>query len=257
MALLLIVLVFLLLAVGFARYLVKRDRGEREPIKALWAAFGFGLLAVPIAIVLELVLLPGVSDGDLAGYSTATLVLVSLGIGLIEELAKSLPLAWFIYKKRYFNEHTDGVIYFALAGLGFGLPENVLYTLENGSHTGLIRMLMTPFFHAATTSLIGYALARRKLDKWGPIKLVSVVVLAVILHGLYDFGLLSGHGLLAYISLLITSSLAIGVFVLYMHTQGLDQLSGLSAVGNNSFCRTCGHPNPKHNLYCPQCGNRA
>jgi predicted amidophosphoribosyltransferase len=42
-----------------------------------------------------------------------------------------------------------------------------------------------------------------------------------------------------------------------MRATDLDQESGLSAVGHNTFCRSCGQPNPKHNLYCTRCGQYA
>jgi RsiW-degrading membrane proteinase PrsW (M82 family) len=258
MILLLVLLCFVTLAAAFAVYLVKRDRGEREPVKALWAAFGFGLVGLPVAAVLEAFLLPGLAVDQLTlKADLGTVALIAIGVGIIEELAKALPLIWFIYKKRYFNEHTDGVIYFALAGLGFGLPENIMYTLQNGTKVGLARLVMTPLFHAATTSLIGYAVIKHKLDKSPIVSMLSMILLAIVLHGLYDFGLLSGRGGLVLLSVITTFGLTISLFVLFVNAQGLDQLSGLSAVGNNSFCRSCGHPNPKHLLYCSHCGKRA
>jgi RsiW-degrading membrane proteinase PrsW (M82 family) len=252
-----LILGFVALAAGFAVYLVKRDRGEREPIRALWAAFGFGLLGLPIAAVLEGKLLPGVDAHSLGHGTLGAIALTALGVGVIEELAKSLLLIWFIYKKRYFNEHTDGVIYFALAGLGFGLPENILYTLENDARTGLMRLVLTPLFHAATTALIGYAVIKRKLDKSSLIGVGLMLLLAIGLHGLYDFGLFADRGVWPLVSIMTTLGLTVSIFLLYMNAQGLDELSGLSAVGNNSFCRSCGQPNPKRLLYCSRCGNRA
>ncbi len=251
----LVIVTFLAIAGAFALYLVKRDQGEKEPIGALWIAFGLGVAGIAAAVFLEQI---AIKEDPL----TMTLPLskvfnISLMVGLIEELCKCLPLIIFLYRKRYFNEHTDGVIYFALAGLGFGLPENILYTLQEGAKTGFGRIILTPLFHAATTAIIGYALARVKIDRKSKLYLIAAIVVAILLHGLYDFGLFSQNALLTLLSIAVTAALTVNLFALFLRAKHLDEQQGLSAVGHNSFCRTCGHPNPKHNLYCAQCGNRA
>src|SRR5476651_2621069 len=153
MTIFIILMVFVLIAVGLARYFIKGDHGEKEPIGALWLALGFGFAGGILAAILESVLIP---PKDLSATSPLLVILgAALTVGVIEEAAKYIPLSLFLYPKRYFNEHTDGVIYFALAGLGFGLPENILYTLQFGASAGFGRILLTPFFHAATTGMIG------------------------------------------------------------------------------------------------------
>lgn len=252
--LLIVISIFLTMAGGFALYLVKRDKGEREPVGALWLAFGLGVLGIAVAGYLELVALP---DPARVYLTAPKLALVCLGIGAIEELIKCVPLSILLYRKRYFNEHTDGVIYFALAGLGFGLPENILYTLQEGPRTGLARVILTPLFHAATTAIVGFALARVKVSHYPKSYVVKAVLAAIVLHGLYDFGLFSQNSLLTLLSIMVTVALTINLFILFLRARHLDEQQGLSVVGHNSFCRSCGQPNPKHNLYCTHCGNRA
>lgn len=237
-------------------YLLSKDKGEREPTGALWAALGFGALGLIPSGILELQLLP---EDDLlhATLSTGQILLVALAVGIIEEVCKYLPLALFLWKKRYFNEHTDGILYFALAGLGFGLPENILYTLSFGGETGIARVILTPFFHAATTACVGYALIQAKLHGrrfWASLPMLGAMILA---HGLYDFGLLSRQGLFALASLVITGGLTATIFTLGTVAKSRDQELGLSVVGVNTFCRSCGAPNPKKLLYCSRCGRRA
>jgi len=252
--LLAIILVFIILSAGLARYMLGRDHGEKEPRGALWKAFGIGFLGLILAGGLELIFLSGT---DLPGQPLDTLIWMSLAVGLIEELSKCVPLIFLLYRKRYFNEHTDGVIYFALAGMGFGLPENILYTLQFGAGAGLVRLILTPIFHAATTGLIGYMLVKVKLDHAPKYTVAVTIALVALAHGLYDFGLYSHIGWFVVLSLVITVALSINLFILYHKATVLDQLRGLSAVGDNSVCRTCGFANPNHNLYCSQCGNHA
>lgn len=249
-----ILLVFVLIAAGLAWYLIVEDRGEKEPIGALWLAFGFGFAGGIVAALVENLF---IAPKNLTSSATLPVILVSaLAVGVIEESCKFIPLSLFLYPKRYFNEHTDGIIYFALAGLGFGLPENILYTLQFGVTTGLSRVLMTPFFHAATTGIVGFFLIKGKLAQRSRAKSWMVLVGIMGLHGLYDFGLASGITVYVMTSIVITLTLSVLLFMAYFRAVELDQRLGLSAVGHNSFCRNCGHPNPEHNLFCAQCGHR-
>lgn len=250
-----ILLVFVIASVGLVWFLLARDRGEREPISALWIALGLGFVGAIGAIQLEGRL---INDDDLLpGASLGTMFMATLLVGLIEEFCKFVPLALFIAKKRYFNEHTDGIIYFALAGLGFGLPENVLYTVQYGTETGMARLFLTPLFHAAITGVVGYFFVRRKMSGRSLWAVTIPLLGASFVHALYNFGLMSGVAIFVVLSLVIALSLTAALFALYVRASELDQDRGLSAVGHNSFCRSCGSANTHHHLYCTHCGHHA
>ena len=255
MLLFVLLVAFIAVAAGLAWFLIAHDHGEKEPIGALWMAAGFGLAGGLLAAGLESWLIP-VSKLQ-PGTPYGTLLVATLSVGVIEETCKFAPLAIVLYKRHFFNEYTDGIIYFALAGLGFGLPENLLYTLQFGTSTGLVRMVMTPLFHSATTGLVGYFLVKRKLGGRSAFGILPVLAGAMVLHGLYDFGLLSGSVPYAAVSLLITLGVTIGLFVMFLRANEHDQERGLSVVGHNAFCRSCGYPNPHHYLYCIHCGKNA
>lgn len=255
MALFLLLISFVAIAAALALYFVKTDHGEKEPIGALWIAFGFGAVAAVAAGAIETFLLP--SPQQMAGQTLSHILLVALAIGFIEELVKFVPFALFIRNKRYFNENTDGIIYFALVGLGFGLPENILYTLHYGVSTGVGRLVITPLFHAAITGVVGYFFVRYKLGKGSLWKVAAALLGAVVLHGIYDFGLTSSILGYTVVSICITFGLTAALFGLYWHARDLDERAGISSVGHNNFCRSCGQRNTKHNLYCTQCGERA
>jgi RsiW-degrading membrane proteinase PrsW (M82 family) len=226
MLLLALLLVFIGVAIGLAWFFIAHDRGAKEPVSALWLAAGLGLGGGILAGILENWLAP--VNNLSSGKPYGTLLVAALAVGAIEEACKFLPLAFALYKRSYFNEHTDGVIYFALAGLGFGLPENLLYTLQFGTKAGLVRILMTPFFHAATTGLVGYYLIKFKLAGKSPFLAAIPLGAIMVLHGLYDFGLLSGSPVYIIGSLIITLGLSIGLFMAYVSATELDQQQGLS-----------------------------
>jgi RsiW-degrading membrane proteinase PrsW (M82 family) len=255
MTLFLLLLVFIGIAVSLAWFLIAHDHGSDEPVGALWVAAGLGFAGAIAAGALEgLVIAPK----DLQPTSQLSVIaLAALGIGVIEEACKFLPLAVWLWRKKYFNEHTDGVIYFALAGLGFGLPENMLYTLQFGSQAGIGRIILTPFFHAAITAGVGYFLAKRKLAGKRPWGAAIPLAGAALLHAFYDFGLSSGRAPYSLMAVFLTLGLSASLFVFYVRATGADQNLGLSAVGSNRFCRTCGMANPNRYLYCTACGKNA
>jgi RsiW-degrading membrane proteinase PrsW (M82 family) len=255
MHLLILLLVFIGLAVVLAWFLISNDHGEKEPVAALWKAVCFGLVGALAAAWLENRFISAGALAPSAPYRP--MLAMALSVGVIEETCKFVPLALFIYKRRYFNEHTDGVIYFALAGLGFGLPENILYSAQFGSKIGLARVLLTPLFHAATTGTVGYFLVKRKLAGKSPFGVLLPLAAVMVLHGLYDFGLLSGSVLYSSGAILITLGLSAGLFVTFLRANEHDQDKGLSVVGHNAFCRSCGFANPQHHLYCTRCGKNA
>lgn len=253
--LLLILLAFIVIAGALAWFLISHDHGPKEPILALWFAFGMGAVGALAAYFLESKLLSTASLNG--GAPSLGLLKTSMVVAVIEESCKFLPLAFIIYSKRFFNEHTDGVIYFALVGLGFGVPENILYTVQLGTQTGLTRLFLTPVFHATTTALVGYYLAKGKLAHRSPLFVAVPFLFVILLHGIYDFGLLSQSSAYSLLAVVITLCLTGNLFLLFSRATDRDQDVGLSTVGHNSFCRSCGYPNPRHHLYCVHCGKNA
>lgn len=241
----------------FVLFILKRDRGHKEPAAAIFTAMGFGLLAVFMAGFIEAVVLPESVSEVIAGgvqLSMPQLIGYALVIGLVEEAAKILPLALFLYRKRYFDELTDGVIYFGVAALTFGIAEDILYTLEYGGSVGIIRILLSPYVHAGFTILFGVALAQRKVLRKSWWLVVAGFGAAVMAHALYDtlafsVDMFSRFGLIGFA--VVLNAL---LFVLFRRAQRGDELRGQSTVGINKFCRHCGKPNPQRTLHCAYCG---
>ena len=132
-----------------------------------------------------------------------------LVIGPCEELAKFLAVRLFVYRNKEFNEPLDGIIYAAAAALGFASLENVLYVID--WHTGHvqwgalgIRSLLALPGHVIFATTWGYALGRQKFD--ASYRVWPMVMLAALLHGLYDFLLMyrpTQPLILLYMSLMV------------------------------------------------------
>lgn len=243
---------FVVISIGLIAYFLSRDKGQAESRAMIWFAFGLGVIAFVVAGLLELHFLPDNIE-DLKGLPLSQLWLPSLSIGIIEELCKFLPLAFFIYRKGYFNEHTDGIVYFAAAGVGFGLPENIIYALIGGPTTATFRLFFTSIFHAATTAFVGFYLARAKVTHRSLLGPFAALLFMILMHAGYDLGLLSGMSWLAVLSLLVTTALSVSIFTYFKIATKADQLLGLSMVATARFCQSCGYPNPLRGSSCTQC----
>lgn len=240
----------------FIRYIVQQDRGPKEPRKGLLMAGLAGVLAVPMAIIGEGRFTTDVAIDQMYTLPLKEIAITAILVGVIEEAAKSLPLAVFLYGKRYFDEITDGVIYFAIAGMVFGVVESIGYTMSFGSGTGYARIIMGPFLHASFCALFGLGLAMHKVRKWPILVTVAGAVLAVGAHAGYDFLLFYGAGWSVLLATVLAIVLNIAVFWLLKIAARHDAQLGISATGDNLYCRACGTPNPDHYLYCTTCGER-
>jgi RsiW-degrading membrane proteinase PrsW (M82 family) len=254
----LVILGFIALGSLLVWYLLKHDHGRSLPVASLWLAFGFGILANILAGFLELRLFPKEFWLSPHSISMGLDLLFFLGIGFLEESVKFVPLALYIYRKPYFKEHTDGVIYFAICGLTFGLGENILYTMSFGVKVGIARLILTPFLHAAATSILGYYLVSMKINSRNRKKFILACLIIPVIHGLYDFGLFSDKLQLTILSLMLTLLLSLGLFLYFMSANDLDKKAAMARAGASpqNFCGNCGKANIHHALFCEYCGNR-
>lgn len=252
----LVILGFIALGSLLVWYLLKHDHGRSLPVASLWLTFGFGIIAILLAGYLEVRLFPKRFWLAPHDVSLGMSLLFFLGVGFLEEAVKFVPLATFIYRKPYFKEHTDGIIYFAICGLTFGLGENILYTLSFGAKVGMARLLLTPFLHAAATSILGYYLVSWKIASRSKWRFLLACLAVPLLHGVYDFGLFSGKLQLAVLSLMITVLFTMGLFLYFMSANDLDRQAALAtATGIQNFCVNCGRPNPHRGAFCEYCGH--
>lgn len=248
-------IILLGLTVAGAWFLVHFDHGPKKPLMALAEAFGFGLLATGVVLGVSFI-------GDLiwgSHWLAATGVVGVIGEAAIEELAKFVPLALFIDRRKYFNEINDGVIYFALVGLGFALVENLLYAFSLGVTGTLGRVILLLFFHAATTGLVGYFLARSKLLREPLTKTLVALVAVILLHGWYNASLNLAVDIPGFfwVALVITIGLNLGLIGIYLRAEQLDRELGLEARHAGKFCEHCGRPNLHRTLFCEYCGYKS
>ena len=185
------------------------DRYDREPpwllgVTFLWGAVGAVVMAlmgsVVLSVVLQLFLIGGGAEG--ADIDTAQAISGPVLIApLVEEPAKALILLFVIWN-RHFDNMTDGFVYGAAAGLGFGMTENLMYfvsvsgDVEAWGSTVLIRTFYSAVMHATASAIVGASLGFARFRGAGWLLLSGTVGLGLAMgvHTLWN-GLITLSGL--------------------------------------------------------------
>ena len=175
----------ILLLCGFA-YL--RDARRPEKPQHLLITFGLGIVFGVIAYFLE-------SQIDALGYQNATTLLpytlyVFLGVALVEEVLKYVPVLVYPFQRSFFDEPLDGMVYCVYAAMGFALVETIVYAPIIDWSGMVTRATLAVPGHAAFAMIAGYFLGRARIQaSAGPRNRYILLGLlwAVVAHGLYDF----------------------------------------------------------------------
>lgn len=196
-------MLFLVLAIGptaaIMVYIYSKDKYDREPKALLVKLFFFGVLTtLPAALVEGLVItdIKAIQESD----NLVTIFLYSLlGISLVEEGFKYLALRLGIRKSKYFNQMYDSIVYSVFVSLGFATIENIFYMLVYGGGSAIMRAITAVPGHAIFGVTMGYYLGMATFcynkEKKKTYMTMSILM-PVLLHGVYDFLLLSQHVLL-------------------------------------------------------------
>lgn len=179
--------------IAIAIYVYWRSKFHREPLVQLVRAFFFGCLSVAPAIALTLLFrqLGLKASHDLWG----TAMYAFIGVGLSEEVSKFYFLRSFFYKHQVFDEPYDGITYSVMISMGFATLENILYAYVY-SKGDVYSMALTRAYtavpaHATFAIAMGYYTGvARFQSKWPAGHLLAAVLVAVVMHGSYDFFLL-------------------------------------------------------------------
>jgi RsiW-degrading membrane proteinase PrsW (M82 family) len=183
---LVIILVALAPCLFWLWLIYKWDKYMPEPKRLIIRIFLIGMaVAIPVALI-EAFLYPGSLEGSLS-IPTAAYVAFFVA-GVTEEVGKFLVVRWGVYKSKYFEEPSDGLVYSAAAALGFAALENIAYVLSFGWEVLLVRGLFSNLAHVLFSALWGYPLA---LTKLGILKNTRIrwwgLIAAIVAHGLFDF----------------------------------------------------------------------
>lgn len=173
------------------------DPTTREPLELVASTFLLSMLFAGFAAVVNSILEPGFRALGGAGL----VLFYFLVVGPVEEAVKWLAIRVRAYHSREFGTVVDGVVYGAVAGLGFAAIENFVYVVgaalepvpdggaggvEFAALTAATRAFVGPG-HIVFSAWAGFYLGLAKFnpDDWGPI-VVKGLLIAAFMHGLYN-----------------------------------------------------------------------
>lgn len=210
------------------------DRYDREPIWLVALTFLWG------GLIATLVSLVGNTTADLVisalfGAVAASQVTPVVIAPLVEEPSKALVL-FLTSRSRHFDNLTDGFVYGAAAGFGFGMTENFLYfstAAQTAAYdpvqgllawggTVLARTFYSAVMHATTTACFGavVGLVRFRRAYVQALVLPFGLALSMGLHATWN-GLLTADGLIAapvnltLLNFALFTGIFIGMFLLF------------------------------------------
>ncbi|MBI3631811.1 MAG: PrsW family intramembrane metalloprotease [Candidatus Staskawiczbacteria bacterium] len=164
-----------------------------------------------------------------------------LVIAFTEEFFKYLVVRWKVFSNQNLDEPVDIMIYMIIAALGFAALENILYlfspidslsldqVLSNALILSFVRFIGATFLHTLASGAIGYFLVIEvyEIEKRGWF-LFSGLFLATILHGLYNFSVMTFKGTLQ-IAVPVTILAGLAIFVLWAFNK-VKQMKSISEI---------------------------
>jgi RsiW-degrading membrane proteinase PrsW (M82 family) len=212
------------------------DRYEAEPGWMLVTAFFWGaLVAVFFAFLLNTasdVAVQLMTNSAKAGRTFGAVI----SAPIVEESAKALILfIFFFFKKDEFDGVIDGIVYAAMAGLGFAMTENIQYygkaVMEGGggglTFVFILRGALAPFSHPMFTSLTGIGLGLARQSRSTVVKCITPVLgllAAIAMHSIWNGSGVIFGGIaffLTYIVIMIPAFLImLGVIILALRREG-------------------------------------
>lgn len=183
----------------FACIIYWLDRYEKEPKRFLGAVFLWGaIFAAGAAFIVNTTLGVGVymfTHSEAASSLTTSFLVAPV----VEEFLKGLAVLFvFLAFRHEFDSIMDGIVYAAIAALGFAATENAYYIynygyLENG-FTGLlwltfVRVFLVGWQHPFYTAFFGIGLAVARLNRNVWVWLLAPIggwSIAVILHSIHN-----------------------------------------------------------------------
>lgn len=173
--------------IAIAIFVYLRDQHRPEPFWLVGISFLLGAVAFCLNLLLSWYpnhLFQGGGDTILEKA-----IHVFFVIAIPEEVCKFLMVLLLMRKtQKNFTEPIDGIVYTVMVGMGFACIENLVYVLEHGAGSGILRMFSAIPAHAMLGVIMGFHLGIAKFTrrKWRRF-LVLGLIIPIVMHGMYNF----------------------------------------------------------------------
>jgi len=217
-------------------YYLRKDL-HPEPKKMILKIFLWGaLITVPVFFVqLGLAsLLDKININALIKSSLYWFLIIAFS----EEFFKYLVIRIQVINSPDLDEPLDIMLYMVVAALGFAAVENILYLFSPAGPMSfnqmisrtllvdLVRFIGAIFLHTLCSAVIGYSLAISFCEvKMKKIYLVAGIFMATLLHGIYDFSIMTLDGYAKFaVPIVVILILAFFVF------SGFEKLKKMKSI---------------------------
>ena len=254
-----ILLIISVLPVVLIGYYIYRKDLNKESTGLLAKLFIAGVLSTILVLIMSAIsetFIPFLGK-EVEDLNTIELILyVFIGIALIEEFCKWIMVYFISYNSKEFDELYDMIIYAVFVSLGFACLENIIYVFGSGFSTGILRAIYAVPGHACDGIFMGYFLGLAKLSEHQKNNsnknkyLFLSILIPVLLHGIYDYCILSENVILV---------IGFYIFVAVLYSRSIKKINQISRnnrklVYKNNFCSNCG--TKIESDYCPKCGTK-
>jgi len=169
------------------------DKYDREPFSFLFIHFLWGALGAVIIGIAGSMILSTFTGLTGTESKSSSLIQTIFFAPFSEEIAKGVFLLYSVNSKK-FDNITDGIVYGAAIGLGFGMTENFIYFLTYGDTLSswiqlvLIRSLFSAVMHCISTASFGAFLAIAKFSSPAGKKIFPFagLTIAMLIHFLWN-----------------------------------------------------------------------
>jgi len=220
-------------------FLLKEDAQCPEPRALVLFAMFAGMLAVPIVLPLEhyaKAVLPTFASFPLLfdrfALNTSIEMPVIIAWAFIEETVKFVLAALLILWRKQVDEPIDLIIYMICVALGFSALENALFLIApiaNGDVVQTVlsnnlRFIGATLLHVIASATVGFfmALAYRKQRHVRPLAVAAGLILAIVLHALFNFLIIretASHTVLAFLLVWVGAVVGLGLFELLRYAR--------------------------------------
>lgn len=117
-----------------------------------------------------------------------------LGIGVIEEFIKLIPVLFILYFTNEIDEPIDFIYYACLSALGFAFIENLIYFRELSGSIVIARAITSAVGHMVDSSIVIYGIILVFFNKPGSkfLTVLKYFLLGSFVHALYDYFIFEG-----------------------------------------------------------------
>lgn len=247
-----------------ATYVYKKDI-HKESKKILISLFIGGIVSCILTLILTGILqniIPFFARDISSLNLIEKLLYIFIEIALIEEFSKWLICYILSFNSKEFDETFDAIVYCGFVALGFAIFENILYVLQNGYTTGILRALTAVPGHLCFGVAMGYYFALAKESQiinnnnYKISYLLYSILFPTLLHGLYDYLIFSQIDLLSLLFYVFISILIVLSFYKISKLSKNNNLFNLNLKNNKivTKCLSCNYES--NGNYCPKCGKK-